>query len=201
MPLGFQLRKLRTKAVLLRFVGWEVLLAALGVKFYDMPAELILDWCLGDIACRQNFEGIAKIGLNIARRQPADQAAGRARLRIKRFRFCQRIELFAFVETLNDVLGFLFGLYQNMADLIFGITVDLLGIVVSRTDFFVADGIFLRVICDKEFNLELLAYTVDGVAIFLRTINLWLLPAEAPLLQSHHALHALPVPDLLWHRL
>ena len=62
MPLGFQLRKLRTKAVLLRFVGWEVLLAALGVKFYDMPAELILDWCLGDIACRQNFEGIAKIG-------------------------------------------------------------------------------------------------------------------------------------------
>lgn len=77
MPLGVQLRKLRAKAVLLRFVGWEVLLAALGVKFYDMPAELILDGCLSDIASRQNFEGIAKIGLNIARRQPADQAAGR----------------------------------------------------------------------------------------------------------------------------
>ena len=69
-----------------------------------------------------------------------------------------------------------------MADLIFGIAVNLLGIVVSRTDFFVADGIFLRVICDKEFNLELLAYTVDGVAIFLRTINL----GFGCFLQKHH---------------
>ena len=46
----------------------------------------------------------------------------------------------------------------------------------------VAHGIFLRVICDKQFNLELLAHTVDGVSIFLRTINL----GFGCFLQKHH---------------
>lgn len=141
MPLGFQLRKLRTKAVLLRFVGWEVLLAALGVKFYDMPAELILIGAWATSPADKILKALPKLGSTLlGDSQPIRPPAKPTR--IKRFRFCQRIELFAFVETLNDVLGFLLGLYQNMADLIFGITVDLLGIVVSRTDFFVADGIF-----------------------------------------------------------
>ena len=148
---------------LLSLEGREELGRTLGVKLHDVEAELRAHGFLADRAFLHAGEGVAEGRNEGAGNDPAELAAAILVAAVFGEFLGELVEVGALVEAADDVLGLVFGLDEDVADLVFGRAVGGLFSLVGLADVFVLDRVFLGPVAQDGVDEDLVAGGFDGL--------------------------------------